>query len=242
MPPPTRYVYIPLCASMYLSYTRICHIHPGTSKAKRHCPSPQGIETENFTALLPWVSLDQYYEVHYVICTHLWDLAVNLICTCTAGIVYRQVLVPFQHASNWAANPPRASTPFLTSKESWWIQGGHPICTESCEKDRSSYEWWQLSIPGIVHASLWKTSPTCSATVHTSDVHKPRFRALLPLNTTFDTHIARMTEPGTWGTRLEIQAAATLFSSPVYVASQNPTTHQFYWKCYTPYPPVVWQQ
>ena len=52
------------------------------------------------------------------------------------------------------------------------------------------------------------------------NMHK--FRHLIMQHVSMEQHINKICKLGTWGTQVEIFAAATLYNIPVYVACQNP--------------------
>ncbi len=47
-------------------------------------------------------------------------------------------------------------------------------------------------------------------------------------------HILKMKEPGTWGSQLEIAAAATLFQKTIYVASDSLVPNECRWTAFPP--------
>ena len=49
-------------------------------------------------------------------------------------------------------------------------------------------------------------------------------------------HILKMKEPGTWGSQLEIAAAATLFQKTIYIASDSLIPNECRW---TAFPPLI---
>ena len=50
----------------------------------------------------------------------------------------------------------------------------------------------------------------------------------------FDEHLQRMLQRGTWATHLEIFATASLLQIPIYIASQRSKTMVYYWEIYSP--------
>ena len=64
--------------------------------------------------------------------------------------------------------------------------------------------------------------------------NKQNFRPFLIQETSIETHIRKMYKSGTWGTHLEIIAAATLYQLPIYVASRCVQGQAYYWRKYSP--------
>ena len=60
-----------------------------------------------------------------------------------------------------------------------------------------------------------------------------KFRHLIMQHVSMEQHINKICKLGTWGTQVEIFAAATLYNIPVYVACQNPKSLQYSWCKYT---------
>lgn len=56
---------------------------------------------------------------------------------------------------------------------------------------------------------------------------------------TLEEHLASVTKPNTWGTQLELKAAATLFNLDIYVATNSLLTSGYYiWTMISPLKPV----
>lgn len=50
----------------------------------------------------------------------------------------------------------------------------------------------------------------------------------------FDKHLQRMQQKGTWATHMEIFATASLLQIPIYIATQKSKTMVYYWEMYSP--------
>lgn len=69
---------------------------------------------------------------------------------------------------------------------------------------------------------------------HMINENKQKFTPLLIQETSIEAHIRKMYKLGTWGTHLEIIAAATLYQLPIYVASRRVQGQAYYWRKYSP--------
>ncbi|XP_065904772.1 uncharacterized protein [Dysidea avara] len=64
--------------------------------------------------------------------------------------------------------------------------------------------------------------------------NRHKFHHLIMQHTSMEQHINQMCKVDIWGTQVEIYAMATLYNIPVYIASQNPKSLNYFWCKYTP--------
>ena len=69
--------------------------------------------------------------------------------------------------------------------------------------------------------------------VHFIKENKHKFQPYL-MQGIIDAHITNMFKLGTWGTQVEIIAAATLYQIPIYVASTSQDGLTYHWRKYSP--------
>ena len=64
--------------------------------------------------------------------------------------------------------------------------------------------------------------------------NKHNFKPFLIQELSIETHVRNMRKLGTWGTQVEIIAAATLYQVPIYVASRHVQGQRYCWRKYSP--------